>query len=354
MTTNVPRTAVTLLRAVYRDIFPEVNEALDYWKRRAEQIPDLELRTQALASINSKRFHCQGGAVYALLAANNQKRAIQFIVAYQTISDYLDNLCDRSTSMDPDDFRLLHQSMEDALSPTNNVENYYKLREEQEDGGYLADLVQTCQQIMGEIPTYSVIKPFLLELEAMYSDLQVHKHVLVEERVPRLTTWYEESKGKTPTLTWYEFAAAAGSTLGIFCFVSYALGGKMTSELASEIYNGYFPYMQGLHILLDYFIDQQEDEQEGDLNFCSFYPNKEQMNLRFHYFIEQTATHVQMLPDKKFHGMIQQGLVALYLGDAKVKQLDDGEKMTKALLHASGGMAKFFHWNIKMYYKRAR
>ncbi|RDW20995.1 tetraprenyl-beta-curcumene synthase family protein [Oceanobacillus chungangensis] len=354
MTTNVPKTALTLLRAVYRDIFPEVDKALAYWKRKAEQIPDLELRAQALASIDSKRFHCQGGATYALLAAKNQKTAIRFIVAYQTISDYLDNLCDRSTSMDPDDFRLLHESMEDALSPKNEVGNYYELRKEQDDGGYLAELVRTCQQIIEEIPTYSVIKPILLELEAMYADLQVHKHVQLEDRVPRLTAWYEENKWKTPTLAWHEFAAASGSTLGIFCLISYALGGGMSGELARKIYDGYFPYMQGLHILLDYFIDQQEDEQEGDLNFCSFYLNKEQMNLRFHYFIEQTAKHVQILPDRKFHEMVQQGLVALYLGDKKVKQLDDGEEMTKALLKASGVMAKIFHWNIRMYHKRAK
>jgi tetraprenyl-beta-curcumene synthase len=352
--TNVPRTAVTLLRVVYRDIFPQVDETLTYWKERARQIPDLELRTQAIASIDSKRFHCQGGAVYAILAAKNQKAAIRFIVAYQTISDYLDNLCDRSTSLDPVDFRLLHQAMEDALSPMNKVKNYYELRNEQDDGGYLADLVRTCQQIIEETPTYHDIKPILLELESMYADLQVHKHVHVEERVPRLTAWYEENKWKTPTLAWYEFAAASGSTLGIFCLVSYALGGRMSGELAREIYDGYFPYMQGLHILLDYFIDQHEDEQEGDLNFCSFYSSKEQMNLRFHYFIEQTAQHIQLLPNKKFHEMVQQGLVALYLGDSKVKQLDDGEHMTKELLKASGAMATFFHWNIKMYHKRAK
>ena len=40
----------------------------------------------------------------ALTAFGKRANAIKFIVAYQTISDYLDNLCDRSTSLDPDDF----------------------------------------------------------------------------------------------------------------------------------------------------------------------------------------------------------------------------------------------------------
>ena len=61
-----------------------------------------------MASIETKTFHCEGGALYALLAEAHRDDAIRFIVAYQTISDYLDNLCDRSTSLDPEDFTLLH------------------------------------------------------------------------------------------------------------------------------------------------------------------------------------------------------------------------------------------------------
>lgn len=346
---NIPKTSLTLMATVYRKIFPAVDQELAFWQKRANQIPNHELRTQALASIESKRFHCLGGAVYALLAGYNWKDSIRFIVAYQTISDYLDNLCDRSTSMDPDDFRLLHQAMIDALSPGNSIKNYYELRVEQTDGEYLADLVRTCQKTFRNLDEYEVIHDYLLELEQLYGDLQVHKHVKVEERLPRLTDWYEEKE--IDSLTWYEYSAAAGSTLGIFCLVSYTLGGKMTKALADKIYKGYFPYVQGLHILLDYYIDQQEDEVEGDLNFCSYYENQEQMKRRFIYFIEQANNHVQRLPNRAFHEMVHQGLVGLYLGDPKVKKLKDGLQITEELLRVSGNSARFFHWNTKLYYK---
>ena len=52
----------------------------------------------------------------ALMANEQYREAIRFIVAYQTISDYLDNLCDRSTSLDPKDFSALHEAMKDALT----------------------------------------------------------------------------------------------------------------------------------------------------------------------------------------------------------------------------------------------
>ncbi|ASK64401.1 tetraprenyl-beta-curcumene synthase [Virgibacillus phasianinus] len=339
------------MKTVYANIFPTVRHELAYWKRRADGIPNEELRDQALASISSKRFHCQGGGVYALLARENWKKAIRFIVAYQTISDYLDNLCDRSTSLDPDDFRLLHQSMIDALTPGNKKINYYQLRNDQDDGGYLIELVQTCQDALTNNNEYPVIQGLLIKYCGLYGDLQVHKHVNHHERVPRLTGWFEKYQKDYPDLNWYEFSAAAGSTLGIFCLVGYMLGGKMSAELASAIDYGYFPYMQGLHILLDYYIDQKEDQTEADLNFCTFYANQVEMLNRLQFFIEKTHCHVQQLPDQHFHGMVQSGLVGLYLGDRKVCELKNGIAARKLLLNTSGGQAKFFNWNTRLYYK---
>ena len=141
---------------IYKEVLPRVHKHLNHWKQKAEEIPDPELRTQALASIKSKTFHCEGGGIYGLLAGEQIDDAIQFIVAYQTISDYLDNLCDRSTSLDPTDFRALHDSMLHALTPNASLENYYRYREEQNDGGYLHELVLTCQKVIQSLPPMNI------------------------------------------------------------------------------------------------------------------------------------------------------------------------------------------------------
>lgn len=291
------------------------------------------------------------GPFYSILAGHKWQEAIKFIVAYQTISDYLDNLCDRSTSLAPEDFRMLHQSMEDALSPGNQLKNYYMYRKEQADGEYLSDLVRTCQKYLRNINDYELIKTYTIYLENLYRDLQVHKHVKEEERIPRLQGWFSQYQEKWSFLSWHEFSACSGSTLGIFCLVSYALGGKMSDQLAKDIFDSYFPFMQGLHILLDYYIDQQEDFLEDDLNFCNYYSDQEQMKRRLMYFINQTNKHVQNLPNKQFHEMVHNGLVGLYLADHKVKDLDGAKQFTKMLLSESGSRARFFHFNIKLYHK---
>lgn len=351
MIDSAPRNAVHLMYHVYRHIFPAVHKELAYWIESAKEIPDPELRSQALSSIEEKTFHCEGGSIYAALAGSNGKEAIRFIVAYQTISDYLDNLCDRSTSMDPDDFRMLHQSMTDALTPGNTPQNYYRYREERDDGGYLHSLVKTCQNVIEKVEGYDLIHAQTLKLGELYSDLQVHKHVIEEERIPRLQQWFRSHQPDWPELNWYEFSACTGSTLGIFCLVSYALGGRIDRPLAEQIEKSYFPFMQGLHILLDYYIDQEEDEREGDLNFCSYYDHDEQMKARFKYFVEKTHSEILKLPDTPFHQMIHEGLVGMYLADRKVGRLSNAKSFVKEMLQVSGKKATFFYYNTKMYHK---
>ena len=179
-TRHIPQSPVRLMFRVYKYILPEVNAELDRLRVIAQHIPDDELRIQAIASMDSKRFHCQGGGVYAAANISWRHILIPLIVALQTISDYLDNLCDRSTSLDPDDFRLLHQSMLDAVDPYAPLRDYYALRNERDDGGYLHELVQTCQACIRKLPSYASVYPFVTQLVSLYGDLQVYKHIMKE------------------------------------------------------------------------------------------------------------------------------------------------------------------------------
>lgn len=340
---------IRLMAHVYRKVLPAVHKELSYWKSRAEAIPNPELRKQALASIEHKTFHCEGGAIMGLMAKENYQQAIKFIVAYQTISDYLDNLCDRSTSLNPNDFAALHESMTAALTINADSKNYYLFRNEQDDGNYLADLAETCREVLSEIKNYEKIKDYLLELCSYYCDLQIHKHVKVEERVPRLQGWFEQFKEQIPEMEWYEFSACSGSTLGIFCLVSYAMRDDFEQGYAENIFNGYFPYIQGLHILLDYFIDQEEDRAGGDLNFCFYYENEEKLFDRLKHFVEEADKHTERLPHKRFHQLINRGLLGIYLSDEKVRKQKKVKKLARGMIKTGGFTSFFFYINGRAY-----
>ncbi|MGL4521940.1 MAG: DUF2600 family protein, partial [Bacilli bacterium] len=264
-----------------------------------------------------------------------------FIVAYQTISDYLDNLCDRSTSQCPKDFDALHQAMGVALSPHRTHSGYYHFREEKDDGGYLASLVECCQRALRLLGNYAVVSEGCLLLQQWYADLQVHKHVIQHERLERLQKWFAQFAGDYRELKWNEFAAASGSTLGIFALVSYAAQPTFSNKQAKEVVDAYFPYVQGLHILLDYVVDEEEDKQFGDLNFITYYNDETEVQNRMLHFLKQALQSIQCLSNTYVHKYIIAGLVSVYMSDEKMQT----NKMKKQLLQSSGFIAYFFYYN---------
>lgn len=339
-------------RRIVRDALPGAAAALTRWQQYIASIPNAELQRQAWASITSKRFHAEGGSVYAALTPRDAATLVPLIVALQTISDYLDNLCDRSVSMDEQDFRQLHTAMLDAvdgsepesIAPRGGGESaaaqvepspYYLHHPNKDDGGYLQALVNECRLHTSRLPSYDVVKPHVQRLIGLYNDLQVYKHGPLDGRVARLEDWFIRKGGEWPDLRWWEFAAASGSTLGVFALFTAATRPDLTASEAEDIVRSYFPWICGLHILLDYLIDQAEDVAGGDLNLVSFYPDEEQMRTRLVMFVEKAREHAARLPDRAFHTTIVQGLPGLYLSDGKVSQ-QRMQPLARTLLRASG------------------
>lgn len=341
----IPTGPISLMRRVYRYVLPEVKEQLQGWISAAERIPNQELRKQAIDSITHKEFHCQGGAIYASANLPMRKHLIPLIVAFQTISDYLDNLCDRSTSLDPEDFRLLHQSMLDAINPDAPVINYYALRNEQNDGGYLHDLVRTCQACIRLLPSYKLTEKSIRNYVSLYTDLQVYKHINIEHRERALITWWSEHKSSFPELLWNEFASATGSTLGVFMMFLAASDHQLSEVEVERINDAYFPYVGGLHILLDYLIDQEEDKLGGDLNFCTYFVSMSETTERIAYMAQNARDKILYLEQPKFHRMIIEGLLALYLSDPKVKKQPEVKHISRKLMRKSPLMRLFFFAN---------
>ncbi|AIQ40721.1 tetraprenyl-beta-curcumene synthase family protein [Paenibacillus sp. FSL R7-0297] len=342
-----PRGPIGLMNRVYKYVLPEVRACLDFWRQDAEGIPDPELRKQALASIETKQFHCEGGGIYAAGNLSMRHILIPLIVAYQTISDYLDNLCDRSTSLDPADFRLLHQSMLDAINPEAEPGNYYELRNEQNDGGYLYRLVRKCQEMTSQLPGYAAAAAEIRDLAVLYTDLQVYKHIRPELREAALKEWWEREGHRAPHLGWNEFAAATGSTLGVFMLFLASCDPKLSLDASASIRAAYFPHVCGLHIMLDYLIDQDEDRAGGDLNFCNYYDNTDTMLNRIASIVEWARKDVRTLPETSMHRMVIEGLLALYLSDPKVSEQREVRSVSKRLMRKSPLTRLFFFVNSR-------
>ncbi|MFC4768392.1 tetraprenyl-beta-curcumene synthase family protein [Effusibacillus consociatus] len=344
----------TFLYRTYRYVLPEVHQQLNYWHENALAIPDSELRQQALASIRDKTFHCEGGCVYAAADFAARHILIPLVVAFQTISDYLDNLCDRSSSFDPEDFRSLHESMLDAVSLTRPVHDYYRVRrlngEPSEDGGYLEKLVRTCREHVKMLPGYPIVEEQVLIWVGLYCDLQVHKHVSPDEREALLLNWWKQHEVKYPELFWNEFAAATGSTLGVFSLFLAACQPSCSEQQVKQTAGAYFPWISAIHILLDYLIDLEEDAIGGDLNFISYYSDPQEIVSRLKWIANRARREAeQLVPLSPVHLMAVDGLLGFYLSDGKVKRQPLVSKVSKTLLQPSPWRIWLFYLYSKWY-----
>lgn len=339
--------SLTLINTFIRTIFPQINQELGYWADYAEAHACPELKEQALSSIKHKKFHCQGGSIYSLYSGVHTADFITLVVALQTISDYLDNLCDRAGIADEQAFRKLHTAMTDALDPEAIPQNYYAFYPFKDDGGYLTKLVTTCQQKVKKLPSYQLVKPDILKLAGLYSDLQTYKHLDLSIREQKMINWLSQHRNRYPQITDWELAAATGSTLGMFMLCAAASYKNLTASTVAKISTAYFPWINGLHILLDYFIDAAEDQASHDLNFVTYYADQSQLLSRLTLFTKQAFLQAQSLPQPLFHKTVVQGLLAMYLSDPKTNPLQE-QVIKKSLLKTAGWYTTFMYMLCKI------
>jgi tetraprenyl-beta-curcumene synthase len=330
-----------LIFTFVKKVFPLIDIELHHWSTGASHACP-ELKEQALSSIKDKKFHCQGGSIYSLYPTVHRTDFISLIVALQTISDYLDNLCDNAGIIDEQAFRQLHQAMTDALDPNAIPQDYYAFYPYKQDGGYLRQLVITCQQQVKKLPSFELVKPEIQRAARLYSNLQTYKHLDPSIRDEKMLTWIDHHLENYPQITHWEFAAATGSTLGMFMLCAAASDKNLTPQAATNISSAYFPWICGLHILLDYFIDAAEDQESGDLNFVAYYEDSAQLLSRLTLFIEQAFLQASTLPHPAFHKLVVQGLLAMYLSDPKANR-DKEKEIKNSLLKIAGGYTRFLY-----------
>ncbi|HWQ61852.1 MAG TPA: tetraprenyl-beta-curcumene synthase family protein [Negativicutes bacterium] len=332
---------LSLITRFVGHVFPQVDAELTVW-RQAAAGAEPELARQALASIRDKRFHCQGGGIYSLYPGVDTGRFLRLVVALQTISDYLDNLCDRAGIADEDAFRQLHLAITDALDPAGDVHDYYFTYPLKNDGGYLAALVAACREEGARLPAFGLVRPAALKLAALYSELQVYKHLDPAVREEKLAAWGGRHLAAYPGLTLWEFAAACGSTLGIFMLCALAADPDLTADEAETACAVYFPWICGLHILLDYFIDLAEDRAHGDLNFVAYYRDPDEIVARLTHFWRQALEGTGRLAQPAFAATVVHGLLAMYLSDPK-SQAPLERRVKSALLGTAGGYVRLLY-----------
>lgn len=300
-------------------VVPRASRHLAQLRARAHAIPDPGLRAEALASIRDKAYHVQGGSILAtFLDRASAQRYIAIVAPLETIYDYLDNLCDRLPGVPEHAYPTLHEALLDAVDPSRPISDYYRDGPDRDDGGYLRGLVEEVRRGLSGLPNFDAVAARLREVAGYYAELQTFKHYATGKREAACDAWYRLNRERFPGLHWWEFAAACGSSLPIFALLYLASRPQVEPGDVEATFAAYFPNVSAVHILLDYFIDQAEDREHGELNFVACYASPAEAVERLRRLLLTTVERVRATALAERHQFLVRVMCLFYLTHPKV------------------------------------
>ncbi len=330
-------------RRYWLGVFPEARSAQRRLLARAEAIPDPRLRGDALAAHRDKSANSEGLAALAVLAPPGRRpQLVQALVAYQLMLDYLDGVSERPSDDPVANGLHLHRAFEVALDPTAVAPDFYAFAPTGDDGGYLAELIRTCQEQLRYLPSYAVAREPLLRQARLCRESQAFNHALrfvpVEERIDDWVRQMAVEVQVDEDFEWWELiAAAAASSLCVGALLALAATPGATEADALQVESAYFPWASGLNALLDSLVDLDEDPEHS--SHLRRYESREHVTERLRTIAAGARDRVAALPNGRLHEAILVAMGALYLAHEEAWR-PGREPISMAVYAALGGLAR--------------
>lgn len=321
-------------------IHPQVRAEVARLRGRAAAIPDAELRAIAANVLESKRVNIDGAAAFAAFAPAPRRAAVaRAQIAFQAIYDYLDVVTEQPHPTPMARSRGLHRALLAALHPGPGDPASPRREWEMllDDGGYLADAVARCRAAIAELPSFESVRP---SVERLTERIVEYQSLNVEESAASraaLAAWADASTPAGSGLHWWEVAASAGSSLGLFALLALAARRDVATAEALAIESAYFPWVGALHSLLDSLVDLDEDLSAGQHSLVSNYGGEAQLAAGLSRLVLESRTRTASLPRAGGHAAIVASMVSIYLAEAQARR-PHAARARRAVLAASGNL----------------
>jgi tetraprenyl-beta-curcumene synthase len=323
------------------DVFPQVCREISGWHHKAGGIPDSALREVALAVHSTKRGNLEGAAAFAAFSPAASRRAvIRAQIAFQTIYDYVDTLAEQPARDPIQNGRQLHQALVISLGTLSSPHpDYYLDHAKNADGGYLKEVIDACRNALHTLPSYSVVADSARRLAERIVNYQSFNLTLAQGSETTLERWATAEIPPQSDLRWWEIAASAGSSLGIFALIAMASNTDVSPADALAVENAYFPWIGSLHSLLDSLVDLAEDVSTGQQNLVAHYESIEEMATRMQMITVESIRLSEGLPNGTQHSLVLTAMVCFYLS-AEEARLPYACQSRAKILEVLGGLSK--------------
>jgi len=316
-------TSITLARAAPKywcSVYPQVRRELADQRRRAAAIPRASLRAVALSVLDSKRANIDGAAAFAVFAPRARRTAvIRAQVAFQALYDYLDALAEQPHPDPVGNSRRLHWALTAALDPCAPDGAHDAQLDDGEDGGYVQGTVERCRAALRALPGYPAVRAPAARFGAQIVDYQSFNVSQEPGPQAQFARWASEMTPPGCGLRWWETAASAGSSLGLFALIAMAAQPGVSPEEALAVERAYFPWIGALHSLLDSLIDLSEDRASGQRALTENYTDAGETASRFKLLAEESRCRAAALSDSGRHLLMLAAMAGLYLTEPQAQ-----------------------------------
>ncbi|MGH2854522.1 MAG: DUF2600 family protein [Solirubrobacteraceae bacterium] len=320
-------------------VFPHVRREAAHWRLRAREITDPVLRRTALANLSAGRLHLDGAAAFAaFVPAVHRAAVVRAQVALQVAYDYVDTLAEQPCSDPVRNGDRLHQALGAALDPAGPRIDYYAHHPRSDDAGYLQDIVDTCRSALRELPSYASVASCVRRAAARMASFQSLNLNESQGDHAALARWARAQTPSGADLRWWETAASAGSSLGVYVLIAAAANRIVGAEETAAIEEAYFPWIGSLHLLLDSLVDRREDAAAGQRSLLDYYASPQEAAARLGLLAAESQRRMQALPYCRQHVLMFAGMAGHYLSMPAASQ-PDALLAARTVLGSIGGLA---------------
>jgi tetraprenyl-beta-curcumene synthase len=316
-----------------------VSREMQAWEERARRIPDAQLREDALSSIAHKRGHTDGAALFWIIPRRRDLNLLRLLVAYEMIWDFLDCVNERGAVVGTANGCQLHLALIDALDPGIPMSDYYLYHPWHDDGGYLRALVKTCRQSCASLPSYGRVRPMVVREAARAQVLAFNHDTDPAGRDAALRGWAASEFAGEQRLSWYELSGAASASMTVHAFLALAAEPSCSDADIRSTCAAYFPWLSAATTMLDSYVDQVEDEANGDHQYIGHYPSEAYAGERVRELVARSALEARRLSRGHRHAVIAASMVAMYLSKDSARTPDMRER-TQSIARAGGSLTR--------------
>ena len=309
------------------------------WRARANAIPNASLRADALDTIERKRGNIDGAVLFSTIAKRRSHDLRRLLVAFEILADYLDCTSERGAFVGVHNGLQLHRALIEALDPDVSISDYYGFHPWRDDGGFVADLVQTCRETCARLPSFAVVQPFVARATALAQVLALNHEEDPRRRDALLRGWAGAHFSGPHELAWFEWTGGASAWLTVLVLLARASDADCSNALAQTTFRAYLPWISLAGTLLDSYGDHDADVAERAHSYIAHYGTTEAATQRIAALTRRALNEASSLRDGARHRVLVGAMAAMYLSKDSVRA-PRWRRHTRTLIRASGGLTR--------------